>query len=70
MGSTGDFKRRRLTERDAREIEFVDERGDLECVLLVDLPDTLARRLRLADVRFEQRELACDRRAARASVPW
>src|SRR5690554_770628 len=57
-----ELERRDLAERDARQVILVDERRDLERALLVDLPDALAGRLRFADVRVEQREVAGDRR--------
>src|SRR5262249_52372597 len=57
-----DVDGRRLADRNARDVELVDERVDLERADLVDLPDPLPGRFRFADVRLEQRELARDRR--------
>src|SRR5690606_38444208 len=61
MSLARELEGRDLPERHAGQIELVDERRDLERAELVDLPDALARPLRLADVRFEQRELTSDR---------
>ena len=64
-----DLDCRDLADRDARKIKLVDERVHFECADLVDLPDALARRFRLADVRLEQRELAGDRRRRSSGSP-